>query len=315
LLAEVRPEPIVGDTKNQGKVEGLAELYNKMGVSDYSWHDFGPVWNEMAWDYFTFDPPETLKWIPGETRYRKVTLPAGMENWFATDFDAKKAGWMRGVQPFGQENDKLRTTPKPFFDQLVDRPPSGQHPCSATFCRCCEPMKTFWEKEVLLMRGTFTIPKLKQGHRYRLVVGGQSNMNNGDGLRVYVNGKQVLERKEKFGKRHPTVPVCYYIDQKHLADFQNGTLTIAATANLSIHLRSKNKGNFMAVWLEEMKMPPLDESVIRKSATAKAFLSSEWQALQVPADEKGDSDEPVDLEKGKFKWDGNSRSGADHRGV
>ena len=58
------------------------------------------------------------------------------------------------------------------------------------------------------MRGTFTIPPLKEGHRYRLVVGGLSHMNNGDGVRVYVNGKQVLEREREFKKReggHPIV--------------------------------------------------------------------------------------------------------------
>ena len=114
LLAEVRPEPVVADPKQQAKVEGLVALYDKMGVNDYDWHGFGPVWDEMKWDYFSFDPPETMPWDPGETRYRKVTYPAGMENWFATDFDAKKAGWKNGLQPFGQENGKLRTEPKPY---------------------------------------------------------------------------------------------------------------------------------------------------------------------------------------------------------
>jgi len=258
LKAEAGSEPVVGKPQQQAKVEELVTLYDKMGVIDYDWHGFGPVWNEMQWDYFSFDPPETMPWEPGVTRYRKVTYPAGMGNWFATEFDAKKAGWKSGVQPFGQENGKLRTEPKPFYDQLVDRPPSEKKPCAAPYCRCCEPMKTFWEKEVLLMRGTFKIPSLKQGHRYRLVVGGHSNMNNGDGLRVYVNGKQVLEREREFKKREGGVPVCFYIDQEHLADFQGGEVTVAATGFLHIHLRSKNKGNFMAVWLEEMKMPPLE---------------------------------------------------------
>ena len=133
---------------------------------------FGPVWNEMKWDYFSFDPPETMPWDPGETRYRKVTYPAGMENWFAADFDAKKAGWKNGLQPFGQENGKLRTEPKPFYDQLLAVRAVSSTPALTPICRCCDPMKTFWEKEVLLMRGTVTIPPLKEGHRYRLVVGG-----------------------------------------------------------------------------------------------------------------------------------------------
>ncbi len=304
LLAEVRPEPVVADPRQQAKVEELVALYNKMEVNEYDWRGFGPVWNEMKWDYFSFDPPETMTWNPGETRYRKVTYPAGMENWFATDFDAKKAGWQNGLQPFGQENGKLRTDPKPYIDQLTGRHPSQLVPCTATYCRCCEPMKTFWEKEVLLMRSTVTIPPLKEGHRYRLVVGGLSHMNNGDGVRVYVNGKQVLEREREFKKREGGHPIAYYIDQDRLAEFRSGTVTVAATGFLHIHLRSQNKGNFMGIWFEEMKMPPLDQAVVRKAAAAKSMLCADWQALQKPVGVEADSDEPVDIEAGKFRWDG-----------
>lgn len=300
LLAEVRPEPVVADPKQFAKVEELVSLYDKMDVTDYDWHGFGPAWNEMRWDYFSFDPPEAMSWNPGETRYRRVTYPAGMENWFATDFDAKKAGWQNGLQPFGQENGKLRTDPKPFYDQLVDRAPSQQAPCTATYCRCCEPMQTFWDKEVLLIRGTVTIPPFKEGHRYRLVVGGLSHMNNGDGVRVYVNGKQVLEREREFKKREGGHPICYFIDQDRLAEFQSGSVTVAATGFLHIHLRSKNKGNFMAIWFEEMKMPPLDQAVVLKAATAKPMLCAAWQALQDPEDAERDP------EAGKFRWDGKS---------
>lgn len=298
ILAEVRPEPVVANPKNFAKVEELVALYDKMEVRDYDWQAFGPAWNEIRWDYFSFDPPEAMAWNPGETRYRKVTYPAGMENWFATDFDAKKAGWQNGLQPFGQENGKLRTTHKPFFDQLVDRPPSQQHPCTETYCRCCEPMQTLWDKEVLLIRSRIAIPPLEDGYRYRLVVGGLSHMNNGDGVRVYVNGKQVLEREREFKKREGGHPICYLIDQSRLADFQSGTVTVAATGFLHVHLRSKNKGNFMAIWFEKMKMPPLDDAVFLKAATAKPMFSASWQAIQDPDDAERD---PL---AGTFRWDG-----------
>ena len=259
LSGEVHQEPVVADPLQQAKVEDLVALYGRMEVNDYDWRPFGPAWDSMHWDYFSFDPPETMPWDPVVTRYRKVTYPAGMENWFATDFDAKKAGWQNGLQPFGQENGKLRTEPKPYYDQLHGRPPSQQHPCTLTYCRCCEPMKTFWDKEVLLIHGTFEIPPLKQGHRYRLTVGGLSHMNNGDGVRVYVNGKQVLEREREFKKREGGHPVVYHIDQDRLAEFQSGKVTVAAIGFMHIHLRSQNKANFMGIWFEEMKMPPLDE--------------------------------------------------------
>ncbi len=298
IMGEVRPEPVVADPKQQAKVEELVALYDKMEVNDYDWKHFGPAWDSMRWDYFSFDPPETMPWDPGVTRYRKVTYPAGMENWFATDFDAKKAGWQNGLQPFGQENGKLRTEHKPYYDQLHGRSPSQQSPCTFDYCRCCEPQKTFWDKEVLLIRGTFEVPPFKEGHRYRLVVGGLSHMNNGDGVRVYVNGKQVLEREREFKKREGGHAISYYIDQERLAEFQSGKVTIAATGFMHIHLRSKNKANFMGIWFQEMKMPPLDEAIFRKAATAKALLSADWQALQDP------SRNIEDPEAGKFTWDG-----------
>ena len=31
-----------------------------------------------------------------------VTLPAGMENWFAPEFNPAKAGWKQGQMPIGQ---------------------------------------------------------------------------------------------------------------------------------------------------------------------------------------------------------------------
>jgi len=159
-------------------------------------------------------------------------------------------------------------------------------------------MKTFWDKEVLLIRGTFDIPPLKPGHRYRLTVGGLSHMNNGDGVRVYVNDRQVLEREREFKKREGGHPIVYYIDQEGLAEFQSGKVMIAATGFMHIHLRSRNKANFMGIWFEEMKMPPLDAAMTRKAAAAKPLLSSEWQALQDPTLV---SEDP---EAGKFQWDG-----------
>jgi hypothetical protein len=298
LRGEMGASPVVADPKQQGKVEELVSLYDKMEVNDYDWKHFGPAWDSMRWDYFSFDPPETMPWDPGVTRYRKVTYPTGMENWFATDFDAKKAGWQNGLQPFGQENGKLRTEPKPYIDQLIGRDASQLKPCDLDYCRCCEPQKTFWDKEVLLIRGTFEIPPLKEGHRYRLVVGGLSHMNNGDGVRVYVNGKQVLEREREFKKREGGHAISYCIDKDRLAEFQSGKVTIAATGFMHIHLRSKNKANFMGIWFQEMKMPPMDETVFKKAATAKALLSSEWQAFQDPT---LTSENP---EAGKFQCDG-----------
>ncbi len=279
------------------RMRGLVELYRRAGINDYDWHDFGPKWTEMKWDYHSFDPPETKPWEPG-TRYREVTYPKGMENWFAADFDAAKAGWQIGFQPFGQEDGKLRTVKKLWYDQEMFRPLNQRRACSLSYCRCCEPMRTFWENEVLLMRGTFKLRELKEDHRYRLVVGGLSHVNNGDGFRIYVNGKLLKERNRGVGRREGDQPICYYIDKAWWPDFQGGEVTIAATSFLRIHLRSKVKGNHFSVWLQEMKVPPLGGKEILNSATVVPMLSSDWQARQDPDDAE------LDPDAGRFLWDG-----------
>ena len=54
----------------------------------------------------------------------------------------------------------------------------------------------------------------------------------------------------------------------------------------------------ISLWLEERKLPPLDDAVLRKAATFVPMLSSAWQELQNP-------DNPAaDPEEGKFRYDG-----------
>ena len=107
------------------------------------------------WQYLTFDPVEK-KEDPEGDRYREVTLPAGSENWFATDFDAAKAGWKTGKAPFGQKNGKQEAL---------------SANCSVPHCGCNITPATLWDKEVLLMRQTFDVPEFDAGpplpHRRR----------------------------------------------------------------------------------------------------------------------------------------------------
>jgi hypothetical protein len=92
--------------------------------------------------------------------------------------------------------------------------------------------------------------------------------------------------------------ICYYIDKAWWPEFQGGRTTIAATSFLRINLRNNIKGNHSSVWLQEMKVPPLGEKEILRSATVLPMLSSEWQAKQDPdiADLQTDGD--------MFLWDG-----------
>lgn len=53
-----------------------------------------------------------------------------------------------------------------------------------------------------------------------------------------------------------------------------------------------------SMWLEERKLPPLDEATLRKAASFVPMLSSDWQSLQHP------DTLPEDPNAGKFRFDG-----------
>lgn len=235
-----RVSPFLNDT-----TYGLTEFYRQAGDHKYDWHAFGPDLKNLKWDYYSFDPQETKPRDQGGPRFRKVTYPEGMTNWFAVDFDAAKAGWKSGLPPFGQFGGKL------------EKPESA---CSAPFCGCSSPFRSLWEKEVLLLRGTFEIPPLKEGHRYRLVVGGSAHVNAGEGYAIYVNGKQLIEYPNGVGKREGGQPRGAFIDKDFVKEFQGGKVTLAATSFLKYYHPSQKsipaQGHF-DLWLEEMKIPPL----------------------------------------------------------
>jgi len=227
----------------RGAMYGLINCYHAAGIDDYDWRPFGPDLSKTQWDYFSFDPPETLP-IEKGNRYRKVTYPAGMENWLAPEFEATKAGWKQGRQPFGQLDGKLEAL---------------SETCTAQFCRCGEKPKTLWEKEVLMIRGTINLPPLKEGHRYRIVVGGSAHVNSGEGYALYANGKLLAQSNAGVAVRQGGQPRGALIYDDVRDEFQGGKVTIAATSFLRYNHPRRGvqppRGHF-SVWVEEMRTPP-----------------------------------------------------------
>ena len=226
-------------------VDGANDYYRAAGIDDYDWKPFGPEMKNCTWDYYSFDPQEERDKAKGG-RYRKVSVPAGMENWFATEFDTKKAGWKSGTAPFGQLKGKM----VPLKED-----------CNQLTCGCGTPPKTLWEKEVLLIRQTFEVPPLKAGHRYRIVVGGSSHVNAGDGYALYVDGKLLAESSAGVGKRQGGQPRGGHIYAEFLPEFKDGKVTIAAKSFLRYnHPRTEvyPRGH-ISVWIEEQKLPPVGQ--------------------------------------------------------
>jgi hypothetical protein len=260
-------------------MDQLADLYKRAGdTTDHAWHAFGPDRRKNEWDYLSFDPSEQKLW-DGTGRYRPVTIPGGVTNWSARDFDPAKAGWKTGLAPFVTVNGKLQ---------------AGI--CKDSPCACADQPATLWEKEVLLMRRTFDLPAMKPGHRYRLLVGGRSHVGCGDGFAVYVNGRQMVEIKGQSGRNSGGIPKGAFISTNWFNDFQGGKVEVAAIAFVSG--RKDKPNNHINIWFEEMKMPPFSEEQVRTWAADISLLSAAWQALQDPS---RNAENP---EAGRFKWDG-----------
>jgi len=248
----------------------LAALYRKVGVHDYDWHISEPNLKDATWDYFTFDPPEQQKYDISPWRYRNVTYPQGMVNWFSPGFDPAKAGWKKGQTPIGQYEGKL----------VLDATPRGRFSSP-------DPMRSLWDKEVLLVRGTFPLPPPKPGHIYRIVVSTGLFVGAGDGFRLYLNGKQLVEVKEGIGRGSGGTLRGALITKELLDEFANGPVTLAATTFLRygdraiVTMPPVPQGVF-SMWIEEMKLPPLDDETLRKSAAVIPMRSSVWQEKQDP---------------------------------
>ena len=245
LLQEVAGErPQRENQFLRGAMYGLENCYRAAGVDDYDWHSFGPDFNKVDWNYYSFDPKEALPKEKG-SRYRNVTYPAGMENWFAPAFDAGKAGWKKGHQPFGQLDGRLA----PLSET-----------CTAPFCRCGEKPKTLWEKEVLLVRGTVDLPPLKKDHRYRIVVGGAAHVNSGEGYAIYVNGKLLAESKTGVAVRQGGQPRGVHIYSDFRDEFNGGKVTLALKSFLRYNHPRRGlqppRGH-ISLQIEEQKLPPL----------------------------------------------------------
>ncbi len=240
----------------ESQLDEMINFYDMAGIHDYDWKRFGPEMQKAEWQYLSFDPKEKpvmdSKGKP-EDMYRKITLPAGSENWTTADFDSAKAGWKIGKAPFGQNNGKLKAL--------------REH-CNNPQCGCDVTPNTLWEKEVILMRQTFEVPKFEKDKRYRIIVGGGGHTWAGEGYALYVNGKMISEAKGGFYKNGGG-PRGGYIFSDVQDEIGSGKVTIAVKAFLR---QTGHKGQVLppsghlSVWMEEAKLPAAAQEIVVKPA-------------------------------------------------
>lgn len=276
-------------------IDGLAALYDRAGHQEFAWTMFADLRN-AKWSYHSFDaiPAEQVPFDQLITRYREVTPPKGMENWFAADFNPTKFGWKKGKSPFGNYDGKLPARPIT----------KCSHGCVGPTCFGATPVNTLWEKEILLMRGTFKIPALKDGHRYRLLVNDGNHVGAGGGHLIYINGKPLIEAKQGNGRGSGGLPKGAYLTKEFLDAFKGDEVTIALesfiryNAKYSVKPTSKTPQGKISIHFEEQKLPPMGDDLVLKSAAVVPMLSYEWQAKQDPENHELQPDEH------KFRWDG-----------
>lgn len=254
-------------------VDFVATYYRAVGVGDYDWKPFGSNTKLATWDYFGFDLPGTKRTIKVEaevgeddgddpepaakTREKKedskppsIVLPEGIENWYAPDFDARKAGWKCGVGPFGA----VATTNIPETVIAWRQKRKIERPLPATVT----------DKDVLLLRQTFDFPAFKDGYRYRLRIEGSPHNNMGEGYAIYINGKLLSETRNGLTAWHRQV---FNIRGTLIVpEFRNeftGRKVTIAVANYPLWGRAAERfippGPGLSVCLEEQKLPPVGE--------------------------------------------------------
>ena len=236
-----RVSPLLNDTLDEA-----VAYYRAAGINDYDWKPFGGDMKNTTWEYFSFNLPKIqadpkAKVVPAA----KVTYPAGMENWFAVDFDVKKAGWKSGAAPFGERSDNLNL-PDWLKDRVGKRAPAT--PC---------------ENDVLLLRQSFDLPPFKEGHRYRIRIGGSAHNNMGEGYAIYVNGGLLAESRSGIvaWRREGGRPRGGHMYPEFRHEFKGGKVTLAVS-NFPMDNRPIEAlippGDTLSVWMEEMNLPPLE---------------------------------------------------------
>ncbi|MCL4180443.1 MAG: hypothetical protein KJ072_22185 [Verrucomicrobia bacterium] len=145
----------------------MAHKLNEDGTLDreWKWENYWkpvgkPLPEERTWRFITIDPFEKKDKLEkyDDRRFRDITLPAGMENWYMPDFDDSK--WTEGKAPIG----------KGVWNHggiTLDKFPSK-----------------WGDGEFLLMRTTFEVEDLNC-ESYRIAILARQ------GFKVYLNGNEI----------------------------------------------------------------------------------------------------------------------------
>jgi alpha-galactosidase len=201
-------EPKKGEYDN---IVGTAHELKADGTinSDWKWENYWkplgkPLPEDHVWRFITLDATEEKDKLEtyDARRFRDITLPAEMENWYQPDFDDRK--WTEGKAPIG----------KGVWDHSGIKMNQFTSP--------------WGEGEFLLMRTTFEVDELNYDS-YRIAVLARQ------GFHVYLNGERIYTYIWWQDKPHYRSVVLAEEQVKHL---KKGTNVLAVYANDQYDLES-----------------------------------------------------------------------------
>ena len=206
-------DSIVG-TAHTLKADGSIDTDRKW---DKFWQPIGkPLPQQRDWRYITVDATETKDKMTefSDRRFRDITLPTGMENWFTSDFDDSK--WTTGKAPIGKgvwKNSGI----------TLDKFPSA-----------------WGTGEFLIMRSTFEVDQLNFDS-YRLVILARQ------GFHVYLNGQKIhtyiwWQDKPQYG--------CIQLQGEEVKLLKKGKNVLAIYANDQYYPESPEHYAALDAWIE-----------------------------------------------------------------
>jgi hypothetical protein len=204
---------IVG-TAHTLKSDGTLDAERKW---DKFWKPIGkPLPQERNWRFFSVDATETKDKLEEFTdrRFRDITLPAEMENWYVPDFDDSQ--WTKGRAPIGKGGWN-------HSGIILDK------------------FSSMWGKEeFLLMRSTFEVDNLDYD-AYRLAILARQ------GFHVYLNGHKIhtyiwWQDKPQYGS--------IALDKEQTQYLQKGKNVLAVFANDQYSPDSPEHYAALDAWIE-----------------------------------------------------------------
>jgi Carbohydrate esterase, sialic acid-specific acetylesterase len=210
------------------KIVGTAHTLKADGTlnSEWKWENYwtpigNPLPDKRIWRFVSMNPTETKDKL--ETyearRFRDITLPVGMENWYQPDFDDR--GWVQGQAPIGKGLWKHSGI------QL------DQHPSK-------------WDEgEFLMMRTTFEVDDLNYDS-YRIAVLARQ------GFHIYLNGEKIHTyiwwRDDPFYRS-------IVLNEEQIKHLRKGKNVLAVYANDQYERDSTDRYAALDVWIEGITKP------------------------------------------------------------